>query len=125
MGNPAIGLKGRPAGIRRTAGFTLDPPGDLSVDAASIAHVWAGDGSGNAGASRGTIGRPTQGMGSFQAQLRESDGRVLVPRYASAYLGRALGARSPAYFRYRVPMPRRRRLLWKCRPMPAATADRA
>lgn len=60
------------------AGITLDPLGDISVDAASIARVWAGDGSGNAGAPHETIGQPTPGMGNFQALLRESDGRSMT-----------------------------------------------
>jgi len=57
------------------AGITLDPLGDMSVDAASIARVWAGEGSGNAGAPHGINMQPTNGMGNFQALLRESDGR--------------------------------------------------
>ena len=60
------------------AGITLDPLGDMSVDAASIARVWTGDGNGNGGASHATNNQPANGIGNFQALLRESDGRSIT-----------------------------------------------
>lgn len=60
------------------AGITLDPLGDMSVDAASIARAWAGEGAGNIGASHETNMQPTNGIGNFQALLRESDGRSIT-----------------------------------------------
>lgn len=60
------------------AGITLDPLGDMSVDAASIARVWTDEGGGNAGTPHGTLGQPTHGIGDFQALLRGSDGRSMT-----------------------------------------------
>src|SRR5215469_4171037 len=60
------------------AGFTLDPLGDMSVDATSIARVWGDEGGSNAGTPHGTNMQPTNGIGNFQALLRESDGRSIT-----------------------------------------------
>src|SRR5487761_12980 len=74
----ALPINGFEAMEAHDAGVTLDPLGDISVDAASIARVWAGDGSGNAGAPHEAIGQPTHGMGDFQALLRDSAGRSMT-----------------------------------------------
>ena len=74
----ALPINGFEAMEAHDAGFTLDPLGDISVDAGSIARVWTGDGGGNAGASHETTAQPSNGLANFQALLRESDGRSIT-----------------------------------------------
>lgn len=76
--NGALPINGFEAMETHDAGITLDPLGDMSVDAASIARVWTGEGNGNAGEFHGTNNQPTNGIGNFQALLRESDGRSIT-----------------------------------------------
>jgi len=56
------------------SGITLDPLGDLSVDAASIARVWSGESNGTPPAN---FDQPSHGVADFQALLRDSDGRSI------------------------------------------------
>ncbi|MGH6977606.1 MAG: tetratricopeptide repeat protein, partial [Stellaceae bacterium] len=74
----ALPVNGFEAMDTHDAGITLDPLGDMSVDAASIARVWPNDDSGSAGASHSTSGQPMHGMGDFQALLRDSSGRSMT-----------------------------------------------
>ncbi|HEV2264458.1 MAG TPA: tetratricopeptide repeat protein [Stellaceae bacterium] len=74
----ALPINGFEAMETHGAGITLDPLGDMSVDAASIARVWPGDDGDNAGASPGTNSQPMHGMGDFQALLRDSAGRSMT-----------------------------------------------
>src|SRR5215469_5162371 len=56
------------------ASATLDPLGDMSVDAASIARVWSGESN---RASPANFSQPSPGIADFQALLRDSDGRAI------------------------------------------------
>ena len=74
----ALLINGFEAMETHSAGITLDPLGDMSVDAASIARVWPGDDGGNAGVSHGANSQSMHGMGDFQALLRDSAGRSMT-----------------------------------------------
>ena len=71
----ALSVNGFEAMAAHDAGITLDPMGDVSVDAASIARVWTGESNGTAPAN---FSQSPHGVADFQALLRDSDGRSIT-----------------------------------------------
>ncbi|HYL33337.1 MAG TPA: tetratricopeptide repeat protein [Stellaceae bacterium] len=71
----ALAVSGFEAMAAHDVGIIVDPMGDMSVDAASIARVWTGESNGTSPAN---FSQPPHGVADFQTLLRDSDGRSIT-----------------------------------------------